>query len=243
LARRRSDSEPESNMAPWMLTYSDMVTLLLAFFIVLYSFSNLDVQKFEQAIYSLRGALGILPRNTVLQGPDAAPPSPLSPAVDDTGLDLDWEQLRTVRDELEEAIREAGLEGLVSTEVQERGLVIRFADTVLFDLGRADLKPEALDILGQVADLLLPLPNQIRVEGHTDNLPINTAQFPSNWELSTARATSVVRHLCEEYIFPPERLGAAGYGEYHPVASNDDIEGRRLNRRVDIVVLTLPGGR
>lgn len=129
------------------------------------------------------------------------------------------------------------LEGKVQAWLDERGLMIRFLDTTLFDLGKADLKPAARVILDNVAEILITLPNRIRVEGHTDNIPINTYLFPSNWELSTARATTVVRYFLEQYGFPPTQFSAAGYGEWHPVVPNDSMENRAQNRRVDIVIL------
>lgn len=134
-------------------------------------------------------------------------------------------------------LREAGLTGEVGLGVEERGIVFRFQDSVLFDVGKADLRPEAREILTKVGGLLKKVSNQIRVEGFTDNLPISTERFPSNWELSTARATTVVRFFIEELNIDPKRLEAAGYGEYHPIASNDDAAGRQKNRRVDIVLL------
>jgi chemotaxis protein MotB len=118
-------------------------------------------------------------------------------------------------------------------------LVVRFADQVFFDLGKADLKPEAIEILTRLGPLLKDIPNPIRIEGHTDNLPISTARFPSNWELSTHRATSVIRYLVEELGFSPDKLSAAGYGEYRPIADNETPAGRALNRRVDIVIISM----
>lgn len=117
--------------------------------------------------------------------------------------------------------------------------MVRFADQVFFDLGKADLKPEAVEILNRLGPILKGIPNPIRIEGHTDNLPINTAQFPSNWELSTYRATRVIRYFIEELGFSPDKLSAAGYGEYRPIADNDTPEGRSLNRRVDIVIISM----
>ena len=130
-----------------------------------------------------------------------------------------------------------GLESAFSLENVERGVVIHFTDRVLFDLGKAELKPEAKEVLQLVAQELKAWPNHIRVEGHTDNLPIRTAPYPSNWELSTARATEVLRYLIDVGGLAPERMSAAGYGEYRPIAPNDSEEGRAKNRRVDIVLL------
>ena len=135
-------------------------------------------------------------------------------------------------------IEQEGLQG-VELEIQERGLIIRFAEQVFFDLGQAILKPEALEILDSLADRLRDLPNPLRVEGHTDDWPIRTSSFPSNWELSVHRATNVVRHLIEENGFDPEKLSVAGYSEYRPIRTNDTAENRAMNRRVDIVILNI----
>jgi chemotaxis protein MotB len=132
-----------------------------------------------------------------------------------------------------------GLSTAVTVQHEERGLVVRFADQVFFDLGKADLKPEALAILNKIGPILKDIPNPIRIEGHTDNLPIKTAQFPSNWELSVHRATSVIRYMVEELDFDPTKLSAAGYGEYRPVRPNDSAENRAMNRRVDIVIMRM----
>ena len=112
----------------------------------------------------------------------------------------------------------------------------------MFDLGQADLKPEALEILDHLAEVLKQIPNPVRVEGHTDNWPINNERFPSNWELSTARATNVVRQLIEEHGLDPSSFRPRGYGEYRPLAPNDTEDNRALNRRVDIVLLRLDLG-
>jgi chemotaxis protein MotB len=160
-------------------------------------------------------------------------------AADEAALRWQAEQrrLEDILGKVREYVEENNLQNKIHASLDERGLTIRFLDTALFDLGQADLKPEARAILDNVASILRSLPNPIRVEGHTDNLPINTYRFPSNWELSTARATTVVRYLAEKHGIPPDRLSAAGYGEWRPVAPNDTPEHRAQNRRVDIVVL------
>src|SRR5690606_12488447 len=123
--------------------------------------------------------------------------------------------------EVQDFIEERGLAVAVEVELTERGVVVRFAEGVLFDLGRAELKPEARRFLTELSSLLKEVPNPVRVEGHTDNLPIRTERFPSNWELSTPRATNVIRYLIEEHGLDPRRLSAAVYVEYRPLAHND----------------------
>jgi chemotaxis protein MotB len=141
-----------------------------------------------------------------------------------------------LHERVEEIISEDDLNG-IQVNLDERGLVIRFVEGVLFDSGKADIKNEARAILDKIAPLLIDTHRHIRIEGHTDNLPINTREFPSNWELSTARAVNVVKYFIEKHNFSPYILSAAGYGEYRPIAPNDSDKNRALNRRVDIIIL------
>jgi len=236
MARRRrgkgGDVQPAGSPA-WMTTYGDLVTQLLIFFVLLFAMSAIDVAKFEQALLSLQGALGFLPSGRMPQ-PDPLPGGVTRP--DDIDQ-RDFEQMMEVKALIELGLRQAGLEATVVLSLEERGLVIRFNDSVLFDLGKADIKPLGRQTLSKISESLLKVPNQVRVEGHTDNIPIRTVNYASNWELSTARATNVVRFLIEQLTFAPNRLSAAGYGEYRPIATNDTADGRQLNRRVDVVVL------
>ncbi len=226
---RKKREQPNKPGSPlWMTTFSDMVTLLLAFFVLLYGLSSLDAEKFAGFRASIQSSFGILDGGDVIT---------IDPGINNSQIAL--EQLIQLESQLTDFVELEGLEGVVHIEHQERGLVVRFADQVFFDLGRADLKPESLVILTKLAPILIDLPNPIRIEGHTDNLPIRNAQFPSNWELSSYRATSVIRFLVEELGFSPDQLSAAGYGEYRPAVSNDTPENRALNRRVDIVVMRM----
>jgi chemotaxis protein MotB len=125
----------------------------------------------------------------------------------------------------------------VSFLLQERGLVIRVSDQFFFHTGEAAIRPEVQPFLKVLGQSLQDIDNSIRIEGHTDNVPINTVQFPSNWELSTSRATTIIRYFLANFQFDPQKLSAAGYGEYRPVAANDTSEGRDQNRRVDVVIL------
>jgi len=240
--RRRNRDEDENSKAgapAWMVTYSDMVTLLLCFFVLLYSFSTVDLQKFRLIMESFRGTFGVLTGgHTISPEPSIqTPPVDFEAELEQARMEL--QQLQAVYRELNTMFRSEGIDGSVTVEFEPgRGVVVRFAEQVLFDLGRALIKTEAKGLLTKVADILKDIPNQIRVEGHTDDLPIRTAKYPSNWELSTNRATNVIRYLIESQGFSPERLSAAGYGEYRPVASNDTPEGRAKNRRVDLVIMS-----
>jgi chemotaxis protein MotB len=223
-----------------------MVTLMLTFFILLYSFSTLDISKWKSVVYSLQGALGPLDGNEgVLEGlPGIDGPS--SEKDDKTLADesiqsyLEYQQeierLEEIRSQLQKYLSEIGLQTSITVTLEERGLLLRFQDSVLFEKGKADLLPGSREILREVAVILLENENQVRIEGHTDDLPINTPRFPSNWELSTSRATNVLRFIVNEGL-PGDRLSAVGYGEYRPIAPNDGEANRGKNRRVDMVLL------
>jgi chemotaxis protein MotB len=235
LGRRRKKVEQQGGAPAWMTTYGDMVTLLLCFFVLLYSFSSIDSQKFKLLQISLRDALGVLTGGRTL---DSGTLINGGEVYEGISRYQEEEIFREIKENVENALGREDMQETVYFSTNERGLIIRFLDNALFDTGKADLKPEAKETLNKVADILGDYPDRsIRVEGHTDNIPINTAMFPSNWELSTARATTVIRHLLNRYHFSPDKLSAAGYGEYKPVGDNAKPEGRKLNRRVDIVVL------
>lgn len=136
-------------------------------------------------------------------------------------------------------IEDNNLQERVNLDVDNRGLTIRFTGKLLFGLGEADIKPEATEILNQIANFIQTVPNQVTVEGHTDNLPINNSKFPTNWELSTARATNVIRYFIEKDDIDPSRLSAAGYSKYKPLHPNNNPQNRALNRRVDVVILKM----
>jgi chemotaxis protein MotB len=233
-------------MERWLLTYADMITLLLIFFVVMYALSNVDAQKFAAIAEALSRALGggggmVLnyPGPSVVQGSAGQQQDRLKELQDlqravQAGEAARMEQVAA---RLQERLEQEGLAGRVTVSVEERGVVITFLDTVLFPIGSDELTPRAREILRRVGQELRELPNYVRVEGHTCDLPINNRRFPSNWELSVARATSVVQALIRDAGIPPARLSASGYGEYRPRVPNDSEAHRQLNRRVDLVIL------
>jgi chemotaxis protein MotB len=229
---RRRQSIKEDNPDRWLLTYADMITLLLAFFIVLYSISQVDAAKFDKISEALQGILK--------GGPSILRSEKINPVKLGTGQGfLKIGSLEVLQNRFEKQLQVLGRNDEVMTEISERGLIIHIMESAMFDEGRAEIKPRALEILELVAGDIRTMPNHVRVEGHTDDRPIHTEQFPSNWELSTARATNVVRHLISELGFPSNRISALGYSHYRPVAPNNSIENRARNRRVDVVVLTM----
>ncbi|OIQ60767.1 OmpA/MotB family protein [Neomoorella thermoacetica] len=232
---RRGGHASKDNHERWLLTYSDLITLLMIFFVVMYAISDTNAQKMAALANSLAQTLTGAPATGILTSGGLTSIVPgIAPA---TGQGDEGAELARARAELQQYIQQEGLESQVTLNTEERGLVVSVADAVLFPKGSADLTPEARDLLRQVGRALARLPNYLRVEGHTDNLPINTPAFPSNWELSTARATNVVKVLISEAGIKPERLSATGYGEYRPVAPNNSEADMARNRRVDIVVL------
>ena len=248
--RAQLESHPPPGIERWLLTYADLITLLMVFFVVLYSVSKADVAKITELRTSIQRAFGV----EVLSGEDpnklygkqspAAPGSALFGTADISTASLLENRLVSTLDELQEALsqlpRPQQDRALVHVGAARDGFVISLAGNILFDSGKADLRPEGLVLLDALADGLRPLPNELRVEGHTDDIPITTPLYPSNWELSSARATNVARYLAEREHLAPARLSAAGYADNRPVAQNDTREGRARNRRVDIGVLSAP---
>ncbi len=211
----------------WMTTYGDMVTLLLTFFILMFAMSTINEQKFMQAAASLQQALGVLPKNVSVVGE-------MSPAIGTTGAAREQIDLIESMEQIAEIFQEEALQDMASVEVTGPGeVLIRMGDEVLFDPGASELKPQALRVLAGIANSVRGKTESVYVEGHTDNVPISTPEFPSNWELSAARALSVVR-LLEEAGVPPGQLAAVGHSQYIPIAPNDTPEGRTKNRRVEL---------
>jgi chemotaxis protein MotB len=223
-------SDDKKNLDRWLLTYADLITLLLAFFVVMYSLSKVDAKKFGKMQEALSGILNGGPA-AISQGDKVIP-------MPDSGDALNFVKLQSVGEAIKEGAKQMEKDKLINTEVAERGLVIHIMEQALFRSGSAELGPEARDVLDLMAQKLSDMPNHIRIEGHTDNHPINTARYPSNWELSSDRSTQVLRYLTEEHHFDPKKMSALGFGEFRPIANNDSDENRSKNRRVDIVVLT-----
>lgn len=233
--KRKPQDGDGPNRDRWLLTYADMITLLMIFFIMMYVISSVNAEKFQK----IAAAFGEAFDSDLISSSEdiTLPELPKLPDEQGNGAGTDLPQLEQVRDELEEYLKERNLESQVSIQMEGRGLVISLKDIVLFPSGSANLTPQAKNIIADIGVRLQSLPNYFRVEGHTDNVPINTPQFPSNWELSAARATNVVQELIVQCDIASERLSATGYGEYRPKVANDSVEHRQMNRRVDILIL------
>jgi chemotaxis protein MotB len=256
--KRREEEHPDER---WLVTYADVLTLMFVLFMVLFSISIVNTSKFDMLKETLQDAFSsglVAGGESVLPSAEGRTPTPvvdgsvsIGPSLPTLGgIDLatapaeqglETSQLEAARRAIEERARAAGLAGNVTASVDERGLVVRLeTDGILFASGSAALTPAGASILNPIAHSLRALPNPIRVEGHTDPNPISTAQFPSNWELSGARASAVVRSLAGDGI-PDSRLQFAGFGSTRPIARNDTAAGQSRNRRVEILVLRMQG--
>jgi len=209
------------------------MTQILIFFALLFALSSVDTQKFDMFMTSLQGSLGIIQGGQTLEKGEFIESGEVGQFLVSAEEQRQFEMLKQ---EVEDIVKQNDLQG-VQVYLDERGLVIRFVEGVLFDSGKADIKEQAKSTLDKIVPVLKQSRRQIRIEGHTDNVPIHTREFPSNWELSTARAVNVVRYFIDKHNFSPYTMSAAGYGEYRPVAPNDTDKHRALNRRVDIVIL------
>jgi len=230
LRRIRKSDDSKENLERWLLTYADLITLLLAFFVVMYSMSQVDAKKFGKVAEALHGVLK--------GGEDILGYSEQQQKTEGHGL-LKLGNLRMLQARIDKEFAHFGWQEEVQTEITERGLVIHILESALFKEGSANLGQKAIEVLDLIYERVKDIPNHIRIEGHTDNRPINTLQYPSNWELSSARATEVVRYFINYHSLPPDRMSALGYGEFRPVRPNNSIENRAFNRRVDVVILTM----
>jgi chemotaxis protein MotB len=254
-ARRQKHHEEEEheNHERWLVTYADMLTVLMALFLVMFAISVVDQTKAEKLAGSVREYFGTGP--TLMDGGDGLlEDQKPGNAEEQLAIDIqaavaaldekkarekavasENDELAEVQRRITESLTEKGLQDSVRFQIDERGLVVTIVtDEVLFALGSADLLPAGRTVLDGVGPALVPMPNPITVEGHTDNLPIS-GRFMSNWELSTQRATTVLRHMMENYGLPAARLSAAGYADQRPLVENTP-EQRAINRRVEVIV-------
>ena len=221
----------------WLIPYCDLLTLLLALFVTLYAASNIDKDKLEAIAQSMQNQILSGASITYMPGISPGNPMPQPDAEDDGSAEEEMESLRALEEALQQYLVANGLETVVTTSIDDRGLVISMNDAVLFDPGIAEIKSEYRDVLVRIGQRINELKNYIRVEGHTDSVPSNTQVYPTNWELSGGRAASVVRLFIDQARIDPQKIGYMGYGEYRPIADNATPEGRSKNRRVDVIIL------
>ncbi|MFH2056561.1 MAG: flagellar motor protein MotB [bacterium] len=235
---RKSKIDDQEHSDRWLLTYADLLTLLLAFFVLMYGMSKIDAKRFGQMAQGLQG---------VFHGNEGSEARDEQLLIPGAGM-LKVGTLKQVQQEInvlagtvgdvESTPATTGAAQTITTEMTERGLVVHIRESALFESGKAELKESARLLLDTLAHEFKNLSNHLRIEGHTDSRPISTERYPSNWELSAARASAVVRYLIAEHKFSPDKLSALGFGEFRPRASNSTPEGLARNRRVDIVILT-----
>jgi len=250
--KKPAHQEEEAGEA-WLLPYSDLMTLLLAVFIVLFAVSKVDQEK-AQAISSeftesmmteayAEAVKAAAEAEAAASGGEGSQEghsvsNEAESALEEFLGEYELQKLEELKSELDTKLQIEGMSGSVSTSIDMRGLVIRLNNAIMFDSGSAEIKSENEGSLIEIADIINSLDNFIRIEGHTDNIPITSEIYPSNWELSSARAASVVQLLINKCNFLPNKLVAVGYGEYKPVEDNSTAEGRMKNRRIDIIVLS-----
>ncbi len=235
MSRRSKGHAEEHPDERWVISYADLVTLLFGFFIILYATADANEVKMEALSRGLAEAFNVGVTEGDGEGSFFEGGTGIIPGHNDAGsLDFDLQRIRQL---IEEQSLEAGVQGQILVSRDDDRITIRLADNLVFPSASADIRTEARPLLAIVAAAVNQTGNEIRVEGHTDNIPLATEKYPSNWELSSARATAVLRLLTEELGVAPARAFAAGFGEFRPIAANLTPEGRALNRRADIVLL------
>ncbi|NOZ74587.1 MAG: flagellar motor protein MotB [FCB group bacterium] len=231
------DDDDGGSGAGWLATYGDMMTLLLCFFVLMFAMSETKMDDFAELIASLKSGIGKqnVPEAGTREGLSMmSKEAEVQPeAVDELG-GMVKAQMDSIESNVEEFVMKNKLGGQVKVKQDGRGAVITISDVILFPPGDADFVSAGEDIMAKISELLKQFPYHIKIEGHTDNVPIHTDEYPSNWELSANRASKIVRYLIEHGI-DPTQLSCEGFAEYRPVASNDTPEGRAKNRRVEIV--------
>ena len=241
------------NEERWLVSYADFITLLFAFFVVMFASSQVDKKKMAVMAAAFDSFVNGGSRAT--RGPKqpggvdkAAKPQPKDSAVEKNDsppenvgalvLGLTMAELQPTQEKLAAELMPEILAGKVEISLQARGLILSLKESAFFAPGDDTVSPDARPIFAKVAEALRQVPGQVRLEGHTDNTPIHSRKFPSNWQLSTARAVAVLKLLTNEFGLPAERFAVAGYSEYQPLESNQTEKGRSTNRRVDVVILT-----
>ncbi|HVO57237.1 MAG TPA: flagellar motor protein MotB [Dongiaceae bacterium] len=259
--RRRKKHPEHINHERWLVSYADFITLLFAFFVVLYSSAQVDKRKVGRLALAIQVAfqqMGVFDTSSTeipLSDSEAVPFSKVQ-VVENSELTSDMTRfvqpmkgfliptsnapLKDIQQELEKVLAPEIQKKLVDVKAHREGLVISLHEVGFYESGSASLRPSSRDALDRLAAILEKRTESLRIEGHTDNQPIHNRRFASNWELSTSRASELIRLFVEHYGISPQRLSAAGYAEFHPVAANDTAEGRARNRRVDIVILNPP---
>lgn len=250
---RKKKAVPVENHERWLISYADFITLLFAFFVVMFASSQTDKGRAQQVSDSVKKALegeklssmlaavlggavdNVGQGNAMMRGPGGRTKTPVEKK------EQKMAELVPSMKMLTQALKDEIAAGRIRVNMEPRGLVVSFQQAALFPSGEDEVSPDALGAMEKVAGAIAKLPNPVRLEGHTDSVPIKTARFRSNWELSAARSIAIMELLATRFGLPRERMSVAGYANVVPVASNDTEEGRARNRRVDIVILNEQG--
>ncbi|MGG3689772.1 flagellar motor protein MotB [Caldifermentibacillus hisashii] len=251
MSRRKKEKGEHEFNETWLLPYSDLMTLLLALFIVLFASSAVDAQKFQSMskVFSeiFTGGTGIVDYESIEQknGEELADETKekLEKAKEQTQVPVDEQTtLRATQERVNQYILEKGLTGQLKTSLTSEGLLVTINDSVLFDSGSAEVREEDIAVAKEISDLLvIDPPHNVIISGHTDNVPIQNSNFSSNWELSVMRAVNFMKIILENDQLDPRMFSAKGFGEFQPIASNDTEEGKAKNRRVEVLIL--PNGK
>lgn len=254
----KREPEKHANHERWLVSYGDFLTLLFAVFVVLYAMGQSDKKKVEEVMQSIQQSFGmstagnapkinVIPSRPVELIPTIKPEMSVTPsarAIRGQGKTRAEEKdFRQIKSSIEAYLIKQGAQNKVSLNITRRGLIVSLKEAGFFESGQAQIKPSAYELINTIAEAMTQYNNPLRVEGHTDNVPISTSQFPSNWELSTARASNGLKYILQHFQVDPGKISATGYGEFRPIAENDTSEGRAKNRRVDIVMLSSDGER
>lgn len=246
--------EKEANAERWLVSYADFITLLFAVFVVLYAMGQSDKQKVEEIMKSIQQSFGMAtagataPKINVIPSQEVSVIPSLKPEIKVNPMGrtrsgqgksrAEEKDFRHIKSAVEAYLVKQGAQSKVTLEITRRGLIVSLKEAGFFNSGQAVIKPEAYELINTIAEVMTQYNNPLRLEGHTDNLPISTPQFPSNWELSTARATNGLKYLLKNFDVDANKISATGYAEFRPIADNATAEGRAKNRRVDLVMLS-----
>lgn len=239
MAKKKQKKE---NSERWLLTYSDLITLLMIFFVIMYSMSNVDSQKYDSLAYSLNTSLA--PSLSIVAGGSNTVGSGINSSngnndfFSNSSSDQEPSPAQEIENKLKTYLESHNLTSQVNLHIEPQGLILSLNETVFFESGKAEVQPNYKQNLLEICEILNTFDNNVAIEGYTDNVPINNNHFKSNWELAALRAINVVHLFTDEGHIDPHKLSATSYGEYRPITSNDTAEGRSKNRRIDIVLLS-----
>lgn len=254
----KKEPEKHANHERWLVSYADFITLLFAVFVVLYAMGQSDKKKVEEVMQAIQQSFGmanagaaapkvnVIPSQAITIIPSLKPEIKVTPSgkarSGQTKIRAEEKDFRQIKSTVEAYLIKQGAQSKVTLEITRRGLIVSLKESGFFNSGQAAIKPEAYELINSIAEVVTQYNNPLRLEGHTDNVPISTAQFPSNWELSTARATNGLKYLLKNFDIDPNKISATGYAEFRPIADNTTPEGRAKNRRVDLVMLSGEAG-